>query len=98
MTFSKKLTCVSLVVWCILASLIDANGESIWNFAPDYSQDPFPPYPPLQNPDGSNITIENLRGTRLYGWTDCGVNERNDITEAWNDFHTLASQPAVCQN
>lgn len=98
MTFFKKLSCVSLVVWYLLASLIDANGASIWDFAPDYSQDPFPPYPSLQNADGSNITIENLRGTRLYGWTDCGVTERNAITEAWNDFHTLASQPSVYQD
>ena len=98
MTFTKKLSYLSLVVWYLLASLIDANGEKIWDFAPDYSQDPFPPYPSLENPDGSNITIENLRGTRLYGWTDCGVNERNAITEAWDDFHTLVSQPGVYQN
>lgn len=53
---------------------------------------------PLKNPDGSNITTENLRGTRLYGWADCQTNEINDITEAWNDFHTLANQDSVYKN
>lgn len=45
----------------------EGTGPSIWDYAPDFSNDPFPPYPPVKNPDDSNITIENLRGTRLYG-------------------------------
>jgi hypothetical protein len=65
------------------------------DFGVDYTKDPFPPYPPLTNPDGSNITVENLRGTRLYGWKGCGSPERNDITQAFDDFYTLSQQPEV---
>lgn len=66
------------------------------DYAPDFSNDPFPPYPPM--PDPSNFTAENVRGTRLFGWKGCGNNERNDITQAWNDFHKLASQKELYQN
>lgn len=61
-----------------------------WDHAPDFSKDPFPPYPPLKNPDGSNITIENLRGTRLFGWKGCSSSDSKAIAEAFDDFHKLA--------
>src|SRR5208282_450281 len=68
------------------------------DFGIDYTKDPFPPYPPLTNPDGSNISITNLRGTRLYGWKGCGSSEKNDIAQAFDDFYTLAQQPEVYNN
>lgn len=73
-------------------------GTSIWDFAPDFSNDPFPPYPPVKNPDGSNITIENLRGTRLYGWYGCPSDRVNVIQRAYRDFNTLSSQDGVYRN
>jgi hypothetical protein len=58
---------------------------------PDYSKDKFPPFPSMTNPDGSNITIENLRGTRLYGWKGCEVQESKAIATAFSDFNKLAT-------
>jgi hypothetical protein len=58
---------------------------------PDYSKDKFPPYPSLTNADGSNITIENLRGTRLFGWKGCEVKDTKAIAEAYDDFYKLAN-------
>ncbi|OAL55012.1 hypothetical protein IQ07DRAFT_584144 [Pyrenochaeta sp. DS3sAY3a] len=57
---------------------------------PDWSKDKFPPYPSMTNPDGTNITIENLRGTRLFGWKGCEVEETKIIAEAFDDFYKLA--------
>jgi hypothetical protein len=65
------------------------------DYAPDFSKDPFPPYPDVYQADGSNFTAENWRGTRLFGWKGCGKQERNIIVETWNDFHTLSSQDAL---
>ena len=62
------------------------------DYAPDFSNDPFPPYPPVHRSDGSNFTAENWRGTRLFGWKGCAENEVNLITQAWNDFYKLAQQ------
>lgn len=62
------------------------------NYGPDFSNDPFPPYPPVYQSDGSNFTAANWRGTRLFGWKGCGTEQVNAITQAWNDFHKLASQ------
>lgn len=58
---------------------------------PDFSKDAIPPYPPLNNADGSSISIENLRGTRLYGWKGCSRPDAQSIAEAFNDFNKLAS-------
>ena len=68
-----------------------AVSDNPWDDAPDFSNDPFPPYPPLKNPDGSNISTENLRGTRLYGWKGCNVPEQKAIAEAFDDFYKLAN-------
>ena len=56
------------------------NPESIWDNAPDFSNDPYPPYPPLTNSDGSNILVSNLRGTRLFGWMGCSQEEAKMIS------------------
>ena len=58
---------------------------------PDYSKDKVPPYPSLTNANGSNITVENLRGTRLYGWKDCDVDESKAIASAFDDMYKLAN-------
>jgi hypothetical protein len=68
------------------------------DYAPDTSKDPFPPYPPMQNADGSNITVQNLRGTRLFGWKGCSSTDVKLITEAYNDFQILAKQEALWKN
>ena len=68
-----------------------AVSDNPWDDAPDFSKDPFPPYPPLKNADGSNISTENLRGTRLYGWKGCERDDARAIAEAFDDFYKLAS-------
>ena len=57
---------------------------------PDYSRDKFPPHPSLTDSNGSNITVENLRGTRLYGWKGCEVDETKAIASAFDDMYKLA--------
>jgi hypothetical protein len=93
----------SSIARVIAAPIIPINDTfsipiSPLDFGVDYTNDPFPPYPPFTNPDGSNISIANLRGTRLYGWKGCASSEMNIITQAYNDFHTLAKQPAIYKN
>lgn len=68
------------------------------DFAPDFSNDPFPPYPDIYQADGSNFTAENWRGTRLFGWVGCDKGARNIITETWDDFYKLAQQPSLYKN
>jgi hypothetical protein len=58
---------------------------------PDFSKDKFPPYPAMTNADGSSISIENLRGTRLYGWKGCEPDESKAIAAAFDDFYKLAN-------
>jgi hypothetical protein len=70
---------------------------TVWDYAPDFGTIA-PPYPDLKNPDGSNITIANLRGTHLFGWKGCEKEEVNEITTAYNDFYTLAQQLSVYNN
>ena len=36
------------------------------DYAPDFSKDPFPPWPDVKNPDGSDIETQNWRGTKLF--------------------------------
>lgn len=63
--------------------------------APDFSQDSYPPRPEVTKPDGSNIAVENLRGTRLFGWKGCDSGAREIIVETMKHFHTLADQEAL---
>ena len=65
------------------------------DYAPDFSKDPFPPWPNVYNDDGSNITTENWRGTKLFGWKGCDKDEQNIIVEAMQQFYKLAQQEAL---
>ncbi|KAL6415970.1 hypothetical protein AUP68_00177 [Ilyonectria robusta] len=80
------------------AIALRAVAESVWDFAPSFSDDPFPPYPPLTNPDGTNISVTNLRGTHLFKFKGCTADKIRAIQEAYADFHTLASQAGVSSN
>jgi hypothetical protein len=62
------------------------------DYAPDFSKDPFPPWPDIYNPDGSNISVQNWRGTKLFGWKGCKKPERDMIAQAFRDFYKLSQQ------
>ena len=66
------------------------------DLTPDFSNDPFPPYPPL--PADGNVTDQSWRYTRLFGWKGCGTNEKNIIKQAYNDFYKLAQQKSLYSN
>jgi hypothetical protein len=68
------------------------------DYAPDFSKDLFPPWPNVHNNDGSNITVQNWRGTKLFGWKGCGKSERDIIIEAFRDFQKLAQQKELWEN
>lgn len=87
-----------LFTTCLLHSAILGQCQSVWDYAPDFGNDPFPPYPPLTDDDGSNISIDNLRGTHIYGFKGCTEERRRLIQEAYSDFHTLADQLDVYNN
>lgn len=56
------------ILFLVLPSTTLTSASPTFN-PTDYSpDDPFPPYPPLTYDNGTNITIQALRGTRLYGW------------------------------
>lgn len=76
----------------------DDRAAQAWAEAPDFSTDSDPPYPPIKNEDGSNITIENLRGARLFGWDGCNTDQKKNIPDAWADFHSLVSQDGIKDN
>ena len=80
------------------ASVRSRDSTSIPNpldYAPDTSKDEFPPYPPIRNTDGSNITAQNLRGVRLFGWRGCSSPDVKTISESFDDFEKLAKQEAL---
>ena len=79
-------------------SLAVADPDPVWDYAPNFASDPIPPYPDLKNPDGTNISVDSLRGVHLFGWKGCTNEEANEIATAYNDFYTLAQQPAVYNN
>ncbi|KIN09024.1 hypothetical protein OIDMADRAFT_23751 [Oidiodendron maius Zn] len=81
-----------LPLFLVLPLTLCRADYSVWDFAPNFANDPIQPYPSLKNPDGTNISIENLKGTRLYGWKGCSPNEVEDIKDAWDDFYKLAQQ------
>lgn len=83
----------------IAASLVQGiNADSVWDYAPDFSKSNAPPYPPLTNSDGSNITIENLRGVHLFGFDECGGSQQKAIKQAYDDFHTVMNMPEIYNN
>ncbi|KAL9618507.1 MAG: hypothetical protein Q9160_006763 [Pyrenula sp. 1 TL-2023] len=69
-----------------------------FDYAPDYSKDPHPPYPDLKDKNGKNIDVKNVRGVHLFGWTACEQNERSIIEETYDDFYKLAQQQEVYNN
>jgi hypothetical protein len=75
----------------IASTLLLSRAEDPLAKQPDWSKDKFPPYPSMTNADGSNITVENLRGTRLFGWKGCEVDDTKAIAAAFDDFYKLAS-------
>ncbi|KAI9680922.1 MAG: hypothetical protein M1829_001002 [Trizodia sp. TS-e1964] len=85
---------------CLLLLLLSPGyfAESIWDYAPDFANDTIQPYPSLNNPDGSAISLSNLRGTRLFGFKGCQTPEANAISEAYNDFYTLSQQSSLYKN
>ncbi|KAL8637973.1 MAG: hypothetical protein Q9228_004832, partial [Teloschistes exilis] len=68
------------------------------DYAPDFSKDLFPPWPPVTNPDGPNISTENWRGTKIFGWKGCELDDQKILVETFADFHKLASQEALWKN
>ena len=85
-------------LYAIISSLLArayADSGTVWDYAPDFSHDQIQPYPSLKNPDGSNVTIENLRGIRLFGFKGCSNHNANAIDVAYNDFYKLANQEEV---
>ena len=46
-------------------------ADTIWDDTPDLSKTQQPVHAPLTNPNGSNVTIEKLRGIRLFGYDGC---------------------------
>lgn len=85
--------------WLAVGSLVTlpcAAEYTVWDYAPDFKNDAIPPYPSLKNPDGSDISIDSIRGVRLFGWKGCGGGDREKvIARAYNDFYKLSNQQAV---
>jgi len=75
-----------------------AADNTVWDYAPDFSKDSFPPYPDLKNPDGSNITVQNLRGVHLFGWKGCHSTESKGIKETYDDFYKMAQLAELYNN
>lgn len=67
---SGSLLVLSVLQLRAAAGTVDYNVTG-YDVGPDWSKDPFPPYPPLTNPDGNLIDAQNVRGTRLFGYTGC---------------------------
>jgi hypothetical protein len=73
-----------------------SGGDNYWDYAPDYSNDVHKPYPDL--PDKDTVTIENVRGTHIYGFQGCEDPEVGAIKQAYKDMNRLASQDGVKSN
>jgi hypothetical protein len=77
--------------------LINPDSLTVWDYGPDYYRDEVLPYPPLKNTDGSNITIDKIRGTRLFGWTGCG-DKWSQMSDSWNEFHDIVKEEDIYKN
>jgi hypothetical protein len=73
-----------------LASTLLLSRADLINNRPDYSRDAIPLYPSMREADGSDISVDNLRGTRLYGWKGCTSSDADAIAGAFDDFSKLA--------
>ena len=67
-------------------------------YAPDFYQDPFPPWPSVTNADGFNKTVQNWLGTKLFGWKGCDKGAQDIIVETMQSFYFLAQQEASWKN
>lgn len=74
------------------------DGKTIWDEAPQFQNDSFPPYPSLTDPDGNPLSIENLRGVHLFGWKGCTDPHKTMISQTYDDFYKLAQQPELYNN
>ncbi|EXF77854.1 hypothetical protein CFIO01_04108 [Colletotrichum fioriniae PJ7] len=70
----------------------------LWDYAPVYAQDSKQPYPPLKNDDGSDIAVENLRETRLFGFRQCDSGTFSNIKNGWRDFNRLSLMDRLSSN
>lgn len=87
----------SALLLLVSVSYVTADN-TVWDYAPDFSKDSFPPYPDLKNPDGSNITVQNLRGVHLFGWKGCHSTESKGIKETYDDFYKMAQLAELYNN
>ncbi|CAI0654848.1 unnamed protein product [Colletotrichum noveboracense] len=76
----------------------DTSGPSVWDYSPNFSNDTFPPWPPLEDDSGKRIDVANLRGTRLFGWEGCTAEDANKIKEAWEDRWNLVKDDDIKKN
>lgn len=60
-----------------------------YDVSPDWSTDPFPPYPLLTDDSGSLIDSENVRGTRLFGYMGCSSIEKSIIDATFDDLYAV---------
>lgn len=75
------------------------SGQQEWQLnAPDYSGDSIAPFPSLTNPDGSDLTIENIRGVHLFGFKGCTGDQGREIKQTYNEFFELSNNPALYNN
>lgn len=82
----------------ILLPLINAHilpRDTTPKKGPGDSKRAFEPYPSLGKDGIGSISVSFTRPTQLYGWKGCQPDEVKAITEAYGDFHTLATQPDV---
>ena len=81
------------LVLYVLRSQVTADPFSYnvsgYDIGPDWSKDPFPPYPPLTDENGNLLDAQNVRGTRLYGYTGCSSNDKSIIDATFDDFYKL---------
>jgi hypothetical protein len=69
-----------------------------YDVGPDWSNDPFPPYPPLTDDKGNLIDAQNLRGTRLFGFNGCDSKAQTIIHSTYDDFYKLSHQNGLSAN
>ncbi|KAF1961810.1 hypothetical protein CC80DRAFT_436156 [Byssothecium circinans] len=79
------------------ADIVNYNVTG-YDVAPDWSKDPFPPYPPITDDHGNAIDAQNLRGTRLFGWQACEQSAVNIIKETYADFYKLSHVDGLWKN
>ena len=69
-----------------------------YDVAPDLSKYEHAPYPPLKDESGNDLDVNAVRGTRLFGYEDCGPQEYKIINDAYNDFYKLSHLDGLYAN